>query len=159
MWWERPSATRLQNAPSGRSVKDGPSNAASTCSGLCQSGAIASPSTRSTPSPGYWSPPRAVGRCRCGATGLSVEAVDQVRCHYSDVVDIEAGALTPVVAAFAALFYRYRQRRWRRLARILAAVEGSASAQGLRRRDGLRPTTDTPAAMAIDPGRPPVTGG
>jgi hypothetical protein len=38
---------------------------------------------------------------------------------YTDTIDIEAGALTPLVWLFAALFYRHRQRRWRSLARTL----------------------------------------
>jgi hypothetical protein len=58
---------------------------------------------------------------------IAVEPIDPTRCDYSDEIDIEAGALTPVVVAFATVFYRYRQRRWRRLARILAAVEGAVS--------------------------------
>jgi hypothetical protein len=36
--------------------------------------------------------------------------------RYSDHVVIDAGVATPVVAAFASLFYKYRQRRWKRLA-------------------------------------------
>lgn len=39
------------------------------------------------------------------------------RTHYVDQVDIDAGVLTPVVTAFAQLFYRWRQARWRALAR------------------------------------------
>lgn len=35
--------------------------------------------------------------------------------RYVDRVHIEAGLLTPVVAAFARLFYAHRQRRWRKL--------------------------------------------
>ncbi|MGF1666878.1 MAG: hypothetical protein ACFCVC_11480 [Acidimicrobiia bacterium] len=58
---------------------------------------------------------------------IAVEPIDSTRCGYSDEIDIEAGALTPMVLAFATVFYRYRQRRWRRLARILAAVEGASS--------------------------------
>lgn len=34
---------------------------------------------------------------------------------YTDRVEISAGILTPVVWTFALLFYRHRQRRWRRL--------------------------------------------
>ena len=34
---------------------------------------------------------------------------------YTDRVMIEAGVLTPLVAAFARLFYSHRQRRWRAL--------------------------------------------
>ncbi len=36
---------------------------------------------------------------------------------YEDDVTIEAGLLTPFIWAFAALFYRWRQHRWRGLAR------------------------------------------
>ncbi len=35
---------------------------------------------------------------------------------YTDQVTIEAGALTPLIAAFARVFYAHRQRRWRALA-------------------------------------------
>jgi len=34
---------------------------------------------------------------------------------YTDEIQIEAGWLTPLVWAFAHLFYRHRQRRWKRL--------------------------------------------
>ena len=44
------------------------------------------------------------------------------QCQYVDRIDIDAGPMTPVVAAFAAVFYRYRQRRWRSLAPLLAAT-------------------------------------
>jgi hypothetical protein len=36
---------------------------------------------------------------------------------YTDRVEVEAGAWTPIVWLFAAIFYRHRQRRWRRLVR------------------------------------------
>ncbi len=35
--------------------------------------------------------------------------------RYIDRVEIEAGFLTPLIWAFARLFYAYRQRRWQRL--------------------------------------------
>ncbi len=35
---------------------------------------------------------------------------------YRDRVEIDAGLLTPVVAALARVFYRHRQGRWRALA-------------------------------------------
>ena len=38
---------------------------------------------------------------------------------YSDEVEIDAGILTPVVWVFAQIFYRHRQRRWRKLAQSL----------------------------------------
>jgi len=48
---------------------------------------------------------------------LEREAAQQ--CHYTDEVEIEVGPLTVVIWAFAQVFYRYRQMRWRRLARTL----------------------------------------
>jgi hypothetical protein len=41
--------------------------------------------------------------------------------HYSDEVEVSAGALTPFIWAFAQIFYWHRQRRWRGLAKSLAA--------------------------------------
>ena len=40
-------------------------------------------------------------------------------CTYTDHVQLDAGALTPLVHAFARLLYRHRHRRWRRLAPLL----------------------------------------
>lgn len=39
------------------------------------------------------------------------------RTRYTDEVTIDAGRLTPLVTAFAAGFYWWRQRRWRQLVR------------------------------------------
>jgi hypothetical protein len=44
------------------------------------------------------------------------------RCRYTDRIDIDAGWATVGVAAFARVFYRIRQSRWRRVARLLAAT-------------------------------------
>jgi hypothetical protein len=41
------------------------------------------------------------------------------RTLYTDEIDIYAGALTTAVAAFARLFYRYRQTRWHTVIRRL----------------------------------------
>ncbi len=38
-------------------------------------------------------------------------------CRYTDTVEIQAGIFTPLVWAFAWIFYRHRQRRWQRLVR------------------------------------------
>ncbi len=46
---------------------------------------------------------------------IAVEALDADRCRYTDEIDIRAGLLTPIVALYAHLFYRYRQWRWKRL--------------------------------------------
>ena len=35
--------------------------------------------------------------------------------HYVDRITVDAGILTPLVSVFASVFYRHRQRRWRRL--------------------------------------------
>jgi hypothetical protein len=35
--------------------------------------------------------------------------------HYTDAIEIKAGLLTPFIWAFAHLFYRHRQRRWKTL--------------------------------------------
>jgi hypothetical protein len=45
--------------------------------------------------------------------------------RYTDTVTIEAGLLTPLIAAFARLFYAHRQRRWRSLAQTgFTALQG-----------------------------------
>ncbi|MDK2757619.1 MAG: DUF3703 domain-containing protein [Blastomonas fulva] len=41
--------------------------------------------------------------------------------RYIDEVEVSAGALTPFIWAFAQIFYWHRQRRWRGLAKSLAA--------------------------------------
>ncbi|MEO1046447.1 MAG: hypothetical protein AAFX04_13485 [Pseudomonadota bacterium] len=35
--------------------------------------------------------------------------------HYTDRVIIEAGLLTPLIAGFAKVFYKHRQKRWQKL--------------------------------------------
>lgn len=50
---------------------------------------------------------------------LTVYADAAGRTIYSDALSLEAGRLTPVVWALAYGFYRYRQARWRTLARTL----------------------------------------
>jgi hypothetical protein len=48
---------------------------------------------------------------------LHVESVSDRRCCYSDTIEIDAGALTGIVAAMAKLIFRDRQRRWHKLVR------------------------------------------
>ena len=50
---------------------------------------------------------------------ITIEPDGEQRCRYTDEIDIQAGWLTIAVGAFAHLFYRYRQMRWRYLARSL----------------------------------------
>jgi hypothetical protein len=42
------------------------------------------------------------------------------RCRYSDEIEIKAGMLTLFIWLYAMVFYRHRQRRWRRVARRLS---------------------------------------
>jgi len=51
---------------------------------------------------------------------LTFEPCGVRACRYTDVVEIRAGVLTPLVALFAAFIYRYRQLRWRSLTRVIA---------------------------------------
>ncbi len=62
---------------------------------------------------------------------IGVTPIGPDRCRYVDEIDIDAGVLTPAVRAFAEVFYRARQRRWRRLAPLLAAArQGRSEGQG-----------------------------
>lgn len=51
---------------------------------------------------------------------IKVEPISEGRSLYTDEVEIHAGALTPLIWLFAQFYYRYRQMRWRGLARVLA---------------------------------------
>ncbi len=51
---------------------------------------------------------------------ISIEPESEGRCRYTDEIEIDAGALTLFVCAYAHFFDRYRQMRWRRLARSLS---------------------------------------
>ena len=62
------------------------------------------------------------GAIRTWRHELVVASIDDTSCRYTDRIDIDAGILTPMIVAFAHVFYRYRQRRWRELARLLAAT-------------------------------------
>lgn len=64
------------------------------------------------------------GAVRSWRHEICVGEVDGNHCTYVDCVEIEAGVLTPVVHALATVFYRYRQRRWRALAPLLAIGAG-----------------------------------
>jgi ligand-binding SRPBCC domain-containing protein len=60
------------------------------------------------------------GLIRSWVHDIVVEPLGEDRCRYTDRVVIDAGWATLPVTAFAWLFYRVRQRRWRELARQLA---------------------------------------
>lgn len=53
---------------------------------------------------------------------LTVTPLSGDRCRYEDGLDVDAGRLTGLAARVAAGFFRYRQRRWRRLAPLLRAT-------------------------------------
>jgi hypothetical protein len=46
---------------------------------------------------------------------IFIEALTGTRCRYTDIVDIEAGVLTPMIWILAQMFYWHRQRRWHQL--------------------------------------------
>ncbi len=46
---------------------------------------------------------------------ITIAPLEGAATRYTDRLEVRAGALTPFVWAFAWLFYRHRQRRWRRL--------------------------------------------
>jgi hypothetical protein len=48
---------------------------------------------------------------------ITARRMDDGRVLYSDEITIEAGVMTPLIALYAAIFYRYRQYRWRKLIR------------------------------------------
>ncbi len=50
---------------------------------------------------------------------LTFEPTSPTTCRYTDAVEVHAGVLTPFAFLFAAGMYRYRQARWRGLARVL----------------------------------------
>ncbi|GAA2542148.1 hypothetical protein [Pseudonocardia hydrocarbonoxydans] len=60
------------------------------------------------------------GPLRAWRHRLVVTPVSARSCRYTDEVEIDAGALTPLVVLTARAFYRYRHRRWAALARVLA---------------------------------------
>lgn len=48
---------------------------------------------------------------------ITIKAISPEATHYADEVAVDAGLLTPLVAAFAHVFYRWRQARWRSVVR------------------------------------------
>lgn len=46
---------------------------------------------------------------------ITIHAINDSQVLYSDIVEIKAGVLTPIIWTFARLFYRHRQRRWIKL--------------------------------------------
>lgn len=46
---------------------------------------------------------------------ISVRETPDGKTVYTDEIEVKAGVLTPVILLFAAIFYRHRQGRWRKL--------------------------------------------
>jgi hypothetical protein len=63
---------------------------------------------------------------------IRVTPLDDGRCRYEDHIEIDAGAVTPLVAAFARWFYAVRQRRWEELASTMPDVGSGGEARGTR---------------------------
>lgn len=53
---------------------------------------------------------------------IRIERSPQGATVYTDEIDLDAGILTPVIWAWATLFYRHRQRKWRVLAKTLRSA-------------------------------------
>lgn len=51
---------------------------------------------------------------------LTFEPIDAQRCRYTDEIEIEDGVRGLGTRAFVHLMFRWRHRRWRALARVLA---------------------------------------
>ncbi|MGY1673218.1 SRPBCC family protein [Geodermatophilus sp. SYSU D00710] len=60
---------------------------------------------------------------------ITVTPLDEGGCRYTDEVEIDAGPLTGPVWLFAEALYRWRQRRWRRLALVLAGARAADRAR------------------------------
>ncbi len=46
---------------------------------------------------------------------IKIEPIDESRIRYTDEIEIQAGILTGLIWIFAHVFYRHRQRRWKKL--------------------------------------------
>ena len=55
------------------------------------------------------------GLVRAWNHSMRIEPVSGAACRYTDRIVLQAGLLTPLVWLFAAMFYRNRHRRWRRM--------------------------------------------
>lgn len=60
---------------------------------------------------------------------IRVDPIGTDLCRYTDIVEIDAGPFTVIVAGFAQLFYRHRQRRWHKLAALLSAYDAAIPAR------------------------------
>lgn len=49
---------------------------------------------------------------------LRAESIDATSCRYTDIIEVDAGPLTPAMVPVVDLIFWHRHRRWRRLARV-----------------------------------------
>ncbi len=58
---------------------------------------------------------------------IKIEPEAEHTCRYMDQIDIKAGILTPFIWGYAHLFYRYRQRRWKKLIQLNHGIQQTVS--------------------------------
>jgi hypothetical protein len=46
---------------------------------------------------------------------IRMKEIDGTTAWYTDEIEIEAGIITPLIWAFAHIFYRHRQRKWKKV--------------------------------------------
>jgi hypothetical protein len=49
---------------------------------------------------------------------IQFQEIEENCIYYTDTIEIKAGLLTPLIWGFAHLFYRHRQRRWKKLLKL-----------------------------------------
>jgi hypothetical protein len=53
---------------------------------------------------------------------LHVEPIEATSCRYTDIIELDAGALTPVAIPIVNAIFWHRHRRWRRLTTTIASI-------------------------------------
>ncbi|MFB9832935.1 hypothetical protein [Actinoallomurus acaciae] len=83
---------------------------------------------------------RVIATEECGAMfrrwahTLRVEPIDATTCRYTDTVEVDAGALTPVAVPVVRAIFWHRHRRWRRLTTTIASIPADPPLPGEERR-------------------------
>jgi hypothetical protein len=63
---------------------------------------------------------------------LRVEPIDATSCRYTDIVEVDAGALTRVAVPIVGAIFWHRHRRWRRLTTVIASIPRCPGPPGVR---------------------------
>jgi hypothetical protein len=71
------------------------------------------------------------GILRAWNHAITVEPENEARCRYTDLVEIKAGLLTPMVWLLAHVFFRYRQMRLRGYVRSRVNANGLETERSL----------------------------